>query len=63
MARDGNSTYRKAKGRSMGGLEDPRERVKVWMEEEPTKGIEKLLAGLWGDSVRQPPGDSAQRGN
>jgi len=29
----------------------------------PTKGIEKLLAGLWGDSVRQPPGDSAQRGN
>ena len=47
----------------MGGQEDPRECVKVWMEEEPTKGIEKLLAGLWGDSVRKPPAESAQRGN
>ena len=38
MARDGNSAYKEAKGRSMGRQEDPRQNVKAWMEEEPNKG-------------------------
>ena len=47
----------------MGGEEGPRQSVMVWTEKELTKGTEKLWAEPWGDSVRQPLGESAQRGN